>query len=70
MAFSDKWKHCIHVLSKEGKYLRQLGFKGNTGGHFNSPEGIAVDGQGRVYVCDTGNARVQVRIHQFSSRIT
>jgi hypothetical protein len=64
--FADKWKHCVHVFNAEGTYLRQLGKKGHAEGHFQSPEGIT-SGPGRdgnedqtfLYVCDTGNDRVQ-----------
>lgn len=64
---TDKWKHCVHVFSAEGTYLRQLGKKGHAEGHFVSPEGIASgprpdgnDDQTFLYVCDTGNDRVQI----------
>ncbi|PSN42641.1 hypothetical protein C0J52_08692 [Blattella germanica] len=64
---TDKWNHCVHVFSAEGAYLRQLGKKGHADGFFQSPEGIA-SGPGAngnpeedyIYVCDTGNDRVQV----------
>jgi hypothetical protein len=63
---ADKWKHCVHVFSAEGTYLRQLGKKGHAEGHFQSPEGITSgpgpdgnDDQTFLYVCDTGNDRVQ-----------
>jgi hypothetical protein len=63
---ADKWKHCVHVFSAEGTYLRHLGKKGHAKGHFQSPEGIASgpgpdgnDDQTLLYVCDTGNDRVQ-----------
>lgn len=64
---TDKWKHCVHVFSAEGTYLRQLGKKGYAEGHFESPEGITSgpgpdgnDDQTFLYVCDTGNDRVQI----------
>jgi len=44
--------------------LRHLGKKGHAEGHFQSPEGITPgpdgnDDQTFLYVCDTGNNRVQ-----------
>ena len=58
--FSDKWLNCIQVFNKDGNYVRQIGMKGTSPGHFRSPEGIAVDAKGYIYVCDTCNDRVQV----------
>ncbi|KAI5635130.1 6-bladed beta-propeller domain-containing protein [Phthorimaea operculella] len=58
---TDKWKHCVHVFSKGGEYIRSFGHKGGKVGSFRSPEGIAVDNANNlVYVVDTGNDRVQV----------
>ncbi|CAH0764401.1 unnamed protein product [Diatraea saccharalis] len=58
---ADKWKHCVHVFSMSGDYLRAIGQKGSRYGMFRSPEGIAVDNsQNHIYVVDTGNDRVQV----------
>ncbi|XP_041984826.1 RING finger protein nhl-1-like isoform X2 [Aricia agestis] len=58
---TDKWKHCIHVFSKEGEFIRSIGQKGSRVGMFRSPEGIATDNaQHLIYVVDTGNDRVQV----------
>jgi hypothetical protein len=63
---ADKWKHCVHVFSAEGTFLRHLGKKGYAEGNFQSPEGITSgpgpdgnDDQTFLYVCDTGNDRVQ-----------
>ena len=42
-------------------YQRQLGKKGHSDGLFHSPEGIAAD-EHYIYICDTGNDRVQVRL--------
>ncbi|XP_075980968.1 tripartite motif-containing protein 2-like isoform X2 [Anticarsia gemmatalis] len=58
---TDKWKHCIHVFSKDGEYLRSVGQKGSRVGTFRSPEGIATDNANQlIYVVDTGNDRIQV----------
>jgi peptidylamidoglycolate lyase len=43
-----------------GHYQFEWGGKGNAAGEFNLPHGVAVDAQGRVYVCDRSNARLQV----------
>jgi hypothetical protein len=63
---TDKWNHCVHVFNAEGTYLRQLGKKGHAEGCFQSPEGITSgpgpdgnDDETFLYVCDTGNDRVQ-----------
>lgn len=58
---TDKWKHCIHVFSKDNEYLRSMCHKGSRAGMLRSPEGIATDNaQLLLYVVDTGNDRVQV----------
>ncbi|XP_063830655.1 tripartite motif-containing protein 2-like [Ostrinia nubilalis] len=58
---TDKWKHCIHVFSKDGEFLRTVGQKGSRPGMFRSPEGIATDNANQLlYVVDTGNDRVQI----------
>lgn len=46
--------------SKEGGYLMAWGKKGTGPGEFNAPHTIAVDHQGRVYVGDRENHRVQI----------
>ena len=65
----DKWLNCIQVFNKEGVYERQIGVKGTSPGHFRSPEGIAVDSKGYIYVCDTCNDRVQVSQYKSLSEI-
>lgn len=47
-------------FSAAGKLERQWGRKGTGPGEFDTPHGISVDSNGRVYVADRGNGRVQV----------
>ena len=48
----------VSKLSRSGKLLGRYGTSGNGRGQFLTPWGLAVDHQGRVYVCDTGNHRI------------
>jgi NHL repeat-containing protein len=43
-----------------GKYIKSWGSRGSAPGQFNIVHGIAIDGQGNVYVADEGNKRIQV----------
>jgi peptidylamidoglycolate lyase len=47
-------------FSAEGKFLREWGKKGDQPGEFNIPHGISLDKDGRVYVADRENSRVQI----------
>jgi hypothetical protein len=40
--------------------VRTIGSEGSVAGQFNDPDGVAVDGDGRIVVCDTFNHRLQV----------
>jgi outer membrane protein assembly factor BamB len=40
--------------------VRVIGSQGSGDGQFSSPQGLALDAQGNLYVADTGNVRVQV----------
>jgi DNA-binding beta-propeller fold protein YncE len=50
----------IHHFSAGGVLLHSWGSPGSGPGQFNLPHGIAVDGEGRVYVADRENSRVQL----------
>jgi outer membrane protein assembly factor BamB len=40
--------------------MKVIGSQGSADGQFSSPQGLALDAQGNLYVADTGNVRVQV----------
>ncbi len=50
----------IVKFAVDGRFLSEWGSSGNETGAFDVPHSIALDGQGRVYVADRGNARVQI----------
>ena len=58
---SDGYKNTRVVkFNADGRYDFEWGGKGAGPGQFNLPHGVAVDGRGRVVVCDRSNSRLQV----------
>jgi DNA-binding beta-propeller fold protein YncE len=57
---ADVTAHQVVVLSDVGAVVKRIGQRGEALGEFNFPTAVALDHQGRVYVCDTLNWRVQV----------
>ncbi len=61
-------------FSPAGKFISEWGVKGSAPGEFNTPHAIAIDAEGRVYVADRGNGRIQVFdkdgkfLHQWSGK--
>jgi sugar lactone lactonase YvrE len=49
-----------YVFDMKGKLLLEIGKPGTNDGEFNAPNGITADGEGNIYVVDTGNQRVQI----------
>jgi outer membrane protein assembly factor BamB len=47
-------------FDKNGRFMKQVGTKGNEQGQLNLPHTMAMDANGNVYVGDRSNARVQV----------
>lgn len=47
-------------FAKDGRFLKTWGKRGKGDGEFHTPHSIAVDRQGRVYVADRENYRVQI----------
>lgn len=50
----------VMLFSKDGRLIRQWGTKGKGNSEFNLPHAVVLDDQGRVYVGDRENNRVQV----------
>jgi len=58
---SDGYRNTrVMKFSPEGEFLFQWGTPGDGPGQFDLPHAVSLDSQGRVYVCDRSNARVQV----------
>lgn len=58
---SDPENHVVYLLNPNGMLSSRWGSFGSGPGEFNTPAGLAVDGEDRVYIADSGNDRVQVR---------
>ena len=50
----------IVKFSKDGKFLQTWGTKGSAPGELNIPHALAFDSQGRLFVADRGNNRIQI----------
>jgi hypothetical protein len=50
----DRSEESVFRFAPDGKYINRFGGEGDQPGQLKSPEGVSVDGQGRVYVCDVG----------------
>jgi DNA-binding beta-propeller fold protein YncE len=58
---SDGYGNCrVHHFTANGELKRSWGTPGQGPGEFLLPHGIAVAGDGRVFVCDRENDRIQI----------
>ncbi len=58
---SDGYGNCrVHLFSPTGELKRSWGVPGQGPGEFFLPHGIAVASDGRVFVCDRENDRIQI----------
>ena len=50
----------IVKFNSQGEYLTEWGHVGAEGGEFRVPHALAMDSQGRLFVADRGNSRIQL----------
>ena len=50
----------ISKFTKEGKFVKSFGRWGSSPGEFKTPHDITLDSQGRLFVADRGNMRIQI----------
>jgi len=50
----------ISKFTKDGKFVKSFGRWGSAPGEFKTPHDIAMDAQGRLFVADRGNMRIQI----------
>ncbi len=50
----------VHQFNADGRLIRSWGEPGNGPGQFHVPHGIAIDGDGTVYVADRENSRIEL----------
>ena len=55
----NRHRHCVSVFTPSGEKLRSFGKRGSGQGEFDSPCGVAVDGEGNILVADEKNHRIQ-----------
>ena len=56
----DNGRHQVHVFDKQKKHIRSFGQQGSGNGQLNSPVGIAVDHDNRLYIGNWYNNRIEV----------
>lgn len=56
----DTGDNCIKKFSKDKKFLKKVGRKGQGPGEMNSPANIDIDLRGNIYLNDSGNRRINV----------
>ena len=61
---TDTGNKRIVIFDSDGNDLASIGGAGMGVGQFDEPVGISVDDQGRVYVADTWNKRIQILLPQ------
>jgi DNA-binding beta-propeller fold protein YncE len=56
----DRGNDRVQVFDNNGNFITKWGSPGSADGQFDNPVGVAVGADGRVYVTDEGNVRIQV----------
>ena len=57
---ADSKAHKIHVFAKGGELLNAHGKEGSDVGEFSHPHDVKISPESKIYICDSGNNRVQI----------
>ena len=57
---AEYWNDCISTFHTSGAFITSFGRRGRGEGELQQPCGITTDQDGFLYVCDSGNGRIQV----------
>ena len=58
---TDGYRNCrVHRFTRDGRLVKSWGTPGKTEGAFHLPHSLAIDPDGKLYVADRSNKRVQI----------
>jgi DNA-binding beta-propeller fold protein YncE len=57
---ADALFNAVQIFDREGNFLYYFGLQGRGRGQFWMPSGIFIDGEDRIYIADSYNARIQI----------
>ncbi len=58
---TDGYRNCrVHRFTRDGRLVKSWGTPGKAEGEFHLPHGLAIDPDGKLYVADRSNKRVQI----------
>ena len=58
---TDGYRNCrVHRFTRDGRLVKSWGTPGKKAGEFHLPHGLAIDPDGKLYVADRSNKRVQI----------
>jgi len=58
---TDGYRNCrVHRFTRDGRLVKSWGTPGKGEGQFHLPHSLAIDPEGRLYVADRGNKRIQI----------
>ena len=58
---TDGYRNCrVHRFSADGQLKQSWGTPGKEPGQLHLPHSIAIDAEGKIYVCDRGNRRIKI----------
>ena len=58
---TDGYRNCrVHRFTRDGRLVKSWGTPGKAEGQFHLPHSIAIDGDGKLYIADRANKRIQI----------